>query len=114
MATSNPLVLVVDDEPRMCDVIERILKQEGYKVITALDGMAALQLVKEKGPDVILLDLMMPGIDGREVCRRVRELSTKTQIIYFTAKAESDPAKLKVRLMPLSPNQLPANRYCPR
>ncbi len=95
MATKNPLVMVVDDEPRMCDVIERILKQEGYKVITAPDGETALRLISEKKPDVILLDLLMPGIDGREVCRRVRELSMKTQIIYFTAKVEQDPAKLK-------------------
>ena len=95
MATNNPLVLVVDDEPRMCDVLRRILKQVGYKVITAPDGETALRLIPEKNPDVLLLDLLMPGIDGREVCRRVRELSTKTQIIYFTAKVEPDPAKLK-------------------
>ncbi len=95
MATSSPLVLVVDDEPRMCNVIERILKQEGYKVITAPDGETALRLIPEENPGVILLDLLMPGIDGREVCRRVRELPTKTQIIYFTAKVEQDPTKLK-------------------
>jgi len=95
MATNNPLVLVVDDEPRLCDVIERILKQVGYKVMTAPDGETALRLIPEKKPDVLLLDLLMPGIDGREVCRRVRELSTKTQIIYFTAKVEQDPTKLK-------------------
>ncbi len=95
MATNNALVLVVDDEPRMCDVIERILKQEGYQVITASNGNIALQLTKEKEPDLILLDLIMPGIDGREVCLRVREFSPKTQIIYFTAKVEPDPLALK-------------------
>ena len=95
MATNNALVLVVDDELHMCDVMERILKQEGYKVITAPDGETALRLIKETEPDVILLDLMMPGIDGREICHRVREFPTKTQIIYFTAKVESDPLILK-------------------
>ena len=95
MATNNPLVLVVDDEPQMCNVIERILEKEGYKVITAPDGETALRLILEKKPDVILLDLEMPGINGREACRRIRELSTKTQIIYFTAKVEQDPTKLK-------------------
>ena len=95
MATSNPLVLVVDDEPRMCDAIQRILKKEGYSVIRAPDGETALRLMKEKNPAVLLLDIMMPGIDGREVCRRIRELSTKTQVIYFTAKVEQDPTKLK-------------------
>lgn len=96
MVTGSHLVLVVDDELHMCNVLRRILENEGYKVITAPDGETALRLIKEKEPDVILLDLMMPGIDGREVCRRVREFSTSTQIIYFTAKAEPvDPLKLK-------------------
>ncbi len=87
MATTNPLVLVVDDEPQMCDALCRILEKEGYRVITALDGEAALGLIREEKPDVILLDLMIPGIDGREVCRRVRELPTASRIIYLTAKA---------------------------
>lgn len=95
MVTSSPLVLVVDDEIHMCHVLRRILEKEGYKVITAPDGEKALRLTKEKKPDVILLDLMMPGINGREVCQRVREFSTKTQIIYFTAKVEPDPLKLR-------------------
>ncbi len=95
MVKTSPLVLIVDDELNMCNVLRRILEKEGYRVITVLDGETALQLAKEKGPDLILLDLMMPGIDGREVCRRVREFSPKTQIIYLTAKAELDPLALK-------------------
>ncbi len=94
MITSSPQVLIVDDELHMCNVLRRILEKEGYRVITVLDGEAALQLTKEKEPDLILLDLMMPGIDGREVCRRVREFSPKTQIIYLTARAELDPLAL--------------------
>ena len=96
MVEGGPLVLVVDDEPHMCNVLHRILKNGGYKVVTALDGETALWHTKEKKINVILLDLMMPGIDGREVCRRVREISTETQIIYFTAKVEPiNPLKLK-------------------
>ena len=95
MVTDNALVLVVDDEFQMCNILRRILKQEGYKVITAPDGETAVRLTKESKPDVILLDLLMPGIDGREVRRRVREFTTKTQIIYFTATMESDELKLK-------------------
>ncbi len=95
MVKTSPLVLIVDDELQMCNVLRRILKKEGYRVITVLDGETALQLTKENKPDLILLDLMMPGIDGREVCRRVRKSSSKTQVIYFTAKAESDPRALK-------------------
>jgi CheY-like chemotaxis protein len=88
MAISNPLVLVVDDETNLCNVLRRILEREGYRVLTAKDGETALQIIKHKEPDVILLDLMMPGIDGREVCWRVREFCPQTRIIYFTAKTE--------------------------
>ncbi len=95
MLKTSPLVLIVDDELHMCNILRRILEKDGYRVITVLDGEAALQLTKEKEPDLILLDLMMPGIDGREVCRRVREFSPKTHITYFTAKMESDPLALK-------------------
>ena len=96
MVTDSPQVLVVDDELHICNILRRILKQEGYKVITAANGEVALRLIKEKKPDVILLDIMMPGMDGREVCRRVREFSTTTQIVYFTAKAEPvNPVKLE-------------------
>ncbi len=95
MATNDLLVLVVDDEPRMCDVIERILKREGYKVITSHDGETALRLIPEKKPDVLLLDLMMPGMDGREVCRRVREIAPATRIIYFTGKVNFDTSQSK-------------------
>ena len=96
MVTSKPLVLVVDDEYHICHALYRILEKEGYQVITALDGETAIQLTEEKKPNAILLDLVMPGLDGREVCGRVRELSPETQVIYFTAKVEpSDPLELR-------------------
>ncbi len=96
MVTNSPRVLVVDDEPRLCNVLRRILRQEGYRVTTAPDGETALGLIREKTPDVILLDIMMPGIDGREVCLRIRQFSTAIQIIYFTARVELiNPLKLK-------------------
>ncbi len=59
-------------------LLHRILKKERYRVITVPDGETALHLTKEKEPDLILLDLMIPGMDGREVCRRVREFHIKT------------------------------------
>jgi CheY-like chemotaxis protein len=88
-------ILVVDDEPHMCDVVSRILESEGYSVSVASDGRKALQLTKENEPDLIILDLMMPGINGREVCRIVRKLSPETRVMYFTAKVETDPQMLK-------------------
>ena len=96
MVTNTPLVLVVDDEFYLCHALSRILEKEGYRVITAPDGETALKFTEEERPDVILLDLLMPGIGGREVCRRVRQFSTVTQIIYFTAKVMlTDPLEMK-------------------
>lgn len=96
MIKDNIEILIVDDEPCICKALDRILTIEGYQVRTALDGETALKLCREKSPDVLLLDLMMPGMDGREVCQRVRESASATHIIYFTAKADSaDPCGFK-------------------
>jgi DNA-binding response OmpR family regulator len=96
VVADSAYVLVVDDEPHLCNGLRRILEKEGYEVSTAQDGQTALGLVDVRTPDVILLDLMMPGLDGREVCRRVREVAPATQVIYFTAKAEPvDPTVLR-------------------
>ncbi len=88
MVTSNTQILVVDDEPLMCNALSRILENEGYKVTTVPDGEKALTIIKDKQQDVVLLDVVMPGIDGREVCHKTREFSPETQVIYFTAKVE--------------------------
>ena len=88
-------VLVVDDEINMCEVIKRILEKAGYCVFTTSDGKTAINITWERKPDVILLDLMMPGMNGREVCQVVRELSPKTKVIYLTAKVDTDLGKLK-------------------
>ena len=95
MNKSERKILVVDDEQHICSILSRILGNAGYQVITASDGKKALQLTKDKEPDLILLDLMMPGINGREVCHIVREFSPEIRIVYFTAKVESDPLLLK-------------------
>ena len=88
-------ILVVDDEIHMCEVLKRILEKAGYYVFTASDGKKALNITRERKPDVVLLDLMMPGMNGREICQVVREMSPDTKIIYLTAKVESDLGKLK-------------------
>ncbi|HEY32900.1 MAG TPA: response regulator [Dehalococcoidia bacterium] len=96
MTTRSPLVLIVDDEPHLLSGLRRVLEKEGYEVTTALDGETALQLAREKKPDVVLLDIMMPGMDGREACRRIREVAEGVQVIYITARAElNDPLQLK-------------------
>jgi len=65
-------ILVVDDEPTILDSVGFTLEREGFEVLSARDGSEALQLARERSPDVIVLDVMLPGLSGREVCRQLR------------------------------------------
>jgi two-component system response regulator RegX3 len=78
-------VLIVEDEPDLADPLAYILRREGYEVEIAEDGPSALTMFREHGADIILLDLMLPGMSGTEVCRQVR-LSSRVPIIMLTAK----------------------------
>ena len=80
-------VLVVDDEDAVRELIELYLKKEGFEVVHARDGREALRLNGEHHPDLVILDLMLPGLDGWEVCRQIRA-SSKVPIIMLTARAE--------------------------
>jgi two-component system phosphate regulon response regulator PhoB len=90
----RPRILVVDDEPDLVELLKHHLAREHYDVASAADGEAALSEAKKRIPDLIVLDLMLPGIDGLEVCRRLRA-EPRTQhvpIIMLTAKAEETDA----------------------
>ena len=93
MAANVHRILIVDDEPDTCANLSDILTDLGYHVDTAHDGFAALELVKKQPYDVALLDLRMPGMDGLELYRRMREVSAGTVAIVVTAYAGSDTAK---------------------
>jgi DNA-binding response OmpR family regulator len=80
-------ILVVDDEPRYVRLMEANLTSEGYQVLKALNGQEAVEIVAEKHPDLVLLDIMMPGVDGFVACERIREFSN-VPIIVVTAKGE--------------------------
>jgi DNA-binding response OmpR family regulator len=80
-------ILVVDDEPRYIRAIQINLEASGYEVINARDGQTAIELAASEKPDLILLDIRMVGLDGYEVCRRIREFSA-VPIIMLTALAE--------------------------
>jgi two-component system response regulator ResD len=83
-------VLVVDDEPTVREVVQHYLEREGYRVHVATDGPGALAALAAETPDLIVLDLMLPGVDGLDVCRQVRAAGA-TPIIMLTAKGhESD------------------------
>src|SRR6187549_2944521 len=88
-----PRILIVDDEPDTCSNLSDILVDLGYLVDTAHDGFAALELIDQNSYDIALLDLRMPGMDGLELYRRIREISAGTVAIVVTAYASSDTAK---------------------
>ena len=84
---TEPRVLIVDDEPMVRDVLTRYLEREGFTVSTAADGEEALSSFATERPDLVLLDLMLPRIDGLEVFQRLRS-SSATPVIMLTAKGE--------------------------
>ncbi len=86
-------VLVVDDEPRYLKLVRYNLEAAGYEVLTVASGKEALSMVAGTNPDLIILDIRLPGIDGYEVCTRIREFSA-TPIITLTAKGE-EPEKVQ-------------------
>ncbi len=80
-------ILVVDDEKNIVDIIKFNLKKEGYEVVVAYDGEEAIDVNEKEKPDLIMLDIMMPKIDGYEACKKIRE-KYNTPIIMLTARAE--------------------------
>ena len=81
-------VLVVDDEQNIVDILRFNLEREGYEVITAANGLEGLSLARSRDPDLILLDVMMPEMDGFQVCRELRREDKLTPIIMLTAREE--------------------------
>ncbi len=80
-------VLVVDDEPAQVEIVRSYLEVEQYEVLTAADGSAALDSARREHPDLVVLDVMLPGLDGVEVCRQLRQFSN-AYVILLTARAE--------------------------
>ena len=83
-------ILIVDDEEDILDLLEYNLEKEGYEVIRAMDGEEAIELAKKENPQLILLDIMMPKLDGIETCRRIREFPEmqNVYIVFLTARSE--------------------------
>jgi len=111
---SRGSILVVDDEPTITDVVSRYLERAGYATRIAGDGPDALRLAGEAAPDLVVLDLMLPGMDGLEVMRRLRERE-RVSVILLTAKGEHSDRIIGLRLgaddyvvKPFSPAELVA------
>ncbi|HEY7175145.1 MAG TPA: response regulator transcription factor [Micromonosporaceae bacterium] len=106
-------ILVVDDDPTVSDVVRRYLERAGYDVVLASDGPAALTAFDQHHPDLVVLDLMLPGMDGLEVCRRLRADSEGVPIIMLTALGEESDRVLGLQYgaddyvtKPFSPREL--------
>lgn len=103
-------ILVVDDEPRMIRFIRMNLEHDGFEVIEAGDGLAALQQVRDSLPDLVLLDVSMPELDGFETLRLLREIS-HTPVIMLTARGEEDD---RVRGLELGADDYVTKPFSPR
>jgi DNA-binding response OmpR family regulator len=108
-------VLVVDDEPTIAEVVARYLERAGYGAATAADGIEAMRVAAEREPDLIVLDLMLPGLDGLEVLRRLHAEGQRTPVIILTSKGEQDDKLTGLRrgaddyiVKPFSPSELVA------
>ena len=81
-------VLIVDDDTNICELLRLYLEKDGYSTVTAHDGQEAIRTFEESNPDIILLDIMLPKLDGWQVCREIRKTS-EVPIIMLTAKGET-------------------------
>jgi DNA-binding response OmpR family regulator len=106
----NRVILVVDDEERMARFIRLNLEHDGFRVVEAYKGMQAVQALRDSMPDVILLDVMLPDIDGFEVLRIIRETSS-VPVIMLTAKGEEDD---RVRGLELGADDYVTKPFSPR
>ena len=110
----NELVLVIDDEPKICKQARDYLERSGYRVLTAGDGATALSEARHERPDLVVLDLNLPGMDGLDVCRALRRTSD-VPIIILTARVEETDRLIGLELgaddyitKPFSPRELVA------
>ncbi len=108
-------ILVVDDEKKVVDLVTLYLKREGYQVLAAYDGLQAMELIHQEQPDLIILDLMLPGMDGLTLCRTLRAEGNKVPIIMLTARTLEDDKLVGLDLgaddyvcKPFSPRELMA------
>jgi DNA-binding response OmpR family regulator len=95
-----PTILIIEDNQETARILELSLKREGYQIVIALDGLRGLELAQAQPPDLILLDLMLPGIDGFEVCRRLRAnpVTAGLPILILSAKTQEADKQLAAQL----------------
>ena len=94
----RPKILMVDDEPDTCEVVSHFLGRRGYDVITANSAEEALSKLSTEKPELILLDILMPGMDGIECLRRIREINKEVPVIMVTCIIDINTAKQAIAL----------------
>ena len=94
----NKRILIVEDETNIVDILSFNLEREGYDTMEAYDGQTGLQLAREQNPDLILLDLMLPKLNGFDVCRQLRQEGVSTPILILTAREEEEDKVLGLEL----------------
>jgi len=93
----KPRIVAIDDEPEFIDMIQNYFGLRGYEIDVAIRGTRGIEIVKEKKPDVVLMDLKMPGIDGDEVLKLLKSMEPPPKVIFITAY--DDGGKTKARLL---------------
>jgi len=81
-------ILIAEDDPLTLDALATCVEREGFSALRAADGRQALDLWRRESPDLLCLDIMMPGVDGYEVCRRIRDSDARTPILFLSAKSQ--------------------------
>jgi DNA-binding NtrC family response regulator len=90
---SGPTIMVVDDESRVCRLFEKVLSEEGYRVVTASNGRDAMELAKETHPHIVLLDIVMPEMDGIATLRELRKHEKFSVVVMLTARGSIQTAR---------------------
>jgi DNA-binding response OmpR family regulator len=91
-------ILIVDDDIEICNVLNRFLSKKGYEVYTALNGLSAINKVKEVRPHIVLLDIRMPGVDGIEVLKEIKKVDPAVGVIMVTGVTDEEEARKTLEL----------------
>ena len=96
----NKRILVIEDDVNALRLLEYTLEQEGYQVLTATNGLEGLKKAQDEHPDLIILDIMLPGLDGYEICHRLRQKpeNATLPILMLSAKARQDDRNIGLRM----------------
>jgi len=94
----NKTILIVDNEKDFCTILSDSLSQDKYRVVTAFNGKTGLELAKKERPDLMLLDIKMPGMDGIEVLRKIKKMKKEIVVIMFTGYGTLETAREAMKL----------------